>query len=214
MSGLARTGEVLSCYAARKYPKKRTLLTGPAGCPHSSPPSRPGRKLASLCFAQTAVPDCPGSTNLRSAVQKGRRTLRVRPSPQPSPFRGEGDNQTVDGKVVCFSIPFWLAEWKGINTGKSGFVCLSEASLEVGRIDALERRHRRSRRDRGYASLVSFLSYNKKELACRGETRHWRLVCQETKRTQPLARTACLGRQATTTSSCVSIYGAPMRSRQ
>ena len=140
MSGLGRTAEILSCYAARKYPKKRTLFTGPTGFPHFSPPSRPGRKLASLRYAQTAVPDYPGSPNLRSAAQKGRRTLRVRPSPQPSPSRGEGDNQTVDGKVVCFSIPFWLAEWKGINTGVSGFVCLSEASLEAGRIDALERR--------------------------------------------------------------------------
>ena len=37
--------------------------------------------------------------------------------------------------------PFWLAERKVINTGKSGFVCLSEASLEAGRIDGLEGRN-------------------------------------------------------------------------
>jgi hypothetical protein len=46
-----------------------------------------------------------------------------------------------DSLPARYLFPFWLAEWKVINAGKSGFVCLSEASLEACRIDGLERRN-------------------------------------------------------------------------
>jgi hypothetical protein len=103
----------------------------------------------------------------------------------------------------AFLFPFWLAEWKGINTGKSGFVCLSEASLEAGRIDALERRNPEGARQ-GYVSLPSFLSYNKKEGRLSGRDRTLAYAdSTKIKRTQRFwrlrpcsARTVCLSTQA------------------
>src|SRR5690606_25266933 len=67
-SGLARTGEVLSCYTTRKYPKKRTLLAGPAGYLRCRLPLRPASQTR---FAQTASLDIPATATLRSAAQKG-----------------------------------------------------------------------------------------------------------------------------------------------
>ena len=46
MPGLAPAGEILSCYAARKYPKKRAHRPGPAGFPRSGLPDRPASELA------------------------------------------------------------------------------------------------------------------------------------------------------------------------
>ena len=107
-------------------------------------------------------------------------------TPGPSPSRGEGSNPPCyrpfgclplplreraggEGRTRSVPYPLWLAEWKPIGSEVSG----PAFSIRAGRYDCLERRHRRSRRDRGYASLGTFLSYNKKvpRLSGRDRTR-------------------------------------------
>ena len=155
-------GRVLSCYAAKKEPKKRTLLAGPAGYPHS------------------------GSTHLHSAAQKGRKgTYGVRPSPQPSDeatsqstkpasghwlsLQGRG-SKPVAGSTRLSPSPSrggpgwgWVTSPSGSLSGRQADrgcpVWLSERSeFQTGRFDCLERRHRRRRRDRGspFLCLLSF----------------------------------------------------------
>ena len=142
-------GRVLSCYTTRKKPKKRTPPHRPSGLPslRSAEPAGPETR-----FAQTAVPDYPGSTNLRSAAQKGVRTALLS-APLPCPLPPREREQTQLSLPLGCPPPFQGEGWgrDGVQTpsgslsgGTSSRGCpgqLSERSeFWHGRLDVPERR--------------------------------------------------------------------------
>src|SRR5690606_21368292 len=86
----------------------------------------------------------------------------------PSPLEGEGWGEGRTAKLSC--IP--SGSLSGRQSDRGCPVWLFERSeFQTGRFDCLERRYRRSRRDGGYASLDTFLSYNKKVSRLSGRDR-------------------------------------------
>jgi hypothetical protein len=77
------------------------------------------------------------------------------------------------------SVPFWLAEWKASGSGMSGPAFL----IRAGRFDCLERRHRRSRRDRGppFLCLLYFGEAKESKSAVRTNSGHRPLVSQKSR---------------------------------
>src|SRR5690606_32290461 len=109
MSGLARTGELLSCCTTRKYLKKRTLF--PAGCAGAFAPDNwigrsgipQGDSLRSL--AALRQPDRTTPIQLPSAQRARRDTGQRCCPPLLNPLPGERETTTLAYRSVCFASP-------------------------------------------------------------------------------------------------------------
>ena len=154
----APAGDLLSCSATRKKAKKCTLLAAPSGflrCEYSRRPALRTR------FAQTARPDIPAVSALRSAAQKG----------WANKTRSVHSRQLVVRADHQAPISLWLAEWRVVSLGKSGPAVRAKRVQDRPVKPPGTREPAQPARRPG--AFLCFLSCRaaRKEVARRGETR-------------------------------------------